>query len=108
MIRRPPKSTRTDTLFPYTTLFRSKAAHHGRLQQRKGPDRFVPAPCDRRVDAGDDDKADQRPVGYHARTQSLDDVRVHKRCDGHGPGNPGKLQGEEFWLVEHVKEYLLC
>src|SRR3546814_10290648 len=25
MIRRPPKSTRTDTLFPYTTLFRSGA-----------------------------------------------------------------------------------
>src|SRR3546814_5742298 len=28
MIRRPPRSTRTDTLFPYTTLFRSKAGHH--------------------------------------------------------------------------------
>src|SRR3546814_5444491 len=28
MIRRPPRSTRTDTLFPYTTLFRS--AHPGR------------------------------------------------------------------------------
>src|SRR3546814_9323632 len=26
MIRRPPRSTRTDTLFPYTTLFRSIAA----------------------------------------------------------------------------------
>src|SRR3546814_9943546 len=26
MIRRPPRSTRTDTLFPYTTLFRSKTA----------------------------------------------------------------------------------
>src|SRR3546814_18873415 len=26
MIRRPPRSTRTDTLFPYTTLFRSE--HH--------------------------------------------------------------------------------
>src|SRR3546814_7375761 len=26
MIRRPPRSTRTDTLFPYTTLFRSQAA----------------------------------------------------------------------------------
>src|SRR3546814_14739721 len=25
MIRRPPRSTRTDTLFPYTTLFRSMA-----------------------------------------------------------------------------------
>src|SRR3546814_20968979 len=34
MIRRPPRSTRTDTLFPYTTLFRSYEAlvveaHHG-------------------------------------------------------------------------------
>src|SRR3546814_6615834 len=33
MIRRPPRSTRTDTLFPYTTLFRSHArrapAHPG-------------------------------------------------------------------------------
>src|SRR3546814_11246483 len=27
MIRRPPRSTRTDTLFPYTTLFRSADAH---------------------------------------------------------------------------------
>src|SRR3546814_12255126 len=32
MIRRPPRSTRTDTLFPYTTLFRSRRArlrYHG-------------------------------------------------------------------------------
>src|SRR3546814_1337096 len=27
MIRRPPRSTRTDTLFPYTTLFRSGQIH---------------------------------------------------------------------------------
>src|SRR3546814_13211244 len=27
MIRRPPRSTRTDTLFPYTTLFRSASAN---------------------------------------------------------------------------------
>src|SRR3546814_11132267 len=27
MIRRPPRSTRTDTLFPYTTLFRSQVDH---------------------------------------------------------------------------------
>src|SRR3546814_15090922 len=27
MCRRPPRSTRTDTLFPYTTLFRSEAHH---------------------------------------------------------------------------------
>src|SRR3546814_11400602 len=29
MIRRPPRSTRTDTLFPYTTLFRSLGAELG-------------------------------------------------------------------------------
>src|SRR3546814_8977232 len=31
MIRRPPRSTRTDTLFPYTTLFRSALAPPGRM-----------------------------------------------------------------------------
>src|SRR3546814_7988185 len=30
MIRRPPRSTRTDTLFPYTTLFRSAATRAAR------------------------------------------------------------------------------
>src|SRR3546814_5053138 len=36
MIRRPPRSTRTDTLFPYTTLFRSvgQLAHHAGGQVR--------------------------------------------------------------------------
>src|SRR3546814_3939706 len=31
MIRRPPRSTRTDTLFPYTTLFRSLGDHVQRV-----------------------------------------------------------------------------
>src|SRR3546814_3172570 len=31
MIRRPPRSTRTDTLFPYTTLFRSALARRDDL-----------------------------------------------------------------------------
>src|SRR3546814_7450525 len=34
MIRRPPRSTRTDTLFPYTTLFRSRRRHRRR---HRGP-----------------------------------------------------------------------
>src|SRR3546814_12909039 len=33
MIRRPPTSTRTDTLFPYTTLFRSGRARRARQAQ---------------------------------------------------------------------------
>src|SRR3546814_5610175 len=36
MIRRPPRSTRTDTLFPYTTLFRSVRAGQGRRACRRG------------------------------------------------------------------------
>src|SRR3546814_5199538 len=50
MIRRPPRSTRTDTLFPYTTLFRSlrrwsrttggrsDATHHPTVRRRRGAD----------------------------------------------------------------------
>src|SRR3546814_15048021 len=38
MIRRPPRSTRTDTLFPYTTLFRSG----GRLRELHGRGRRQP------------------------------------------------------------------
>src|SRR3546814_14583651 len=34
MFRRPPRSTRTDTLFPYTTLFRSLAAGRGSSEAR--------------------------------------------------------------------------
>src|SRR3546814_4206685 len=36
MIRRPPRSTRTDTLFPYTTLFRSPRAKAARSDLRSG------------------------------------------------------------------------
>src|SRR3546814_1085337 len=40
MIRRPPRSTRTDTLFPYTTLFRSDldpvTQHRNGRQKRRG------------------------------------------------------------------------
>src|SRR3546814_1603143 len=37
MIRRPPRSTRTDTLFPYTTLFRSEGGPGGPGGPGQGP-----------------------------------------------------------------------
>src|SRR3546814_3905316 len=46
MIRRPPRSTRTDTLFPYTTLFRSESDHHRRevaLELRRAASRALTA-----------------------------------------------------------------
>src|SRR3546814_14663159 len=43
MIRRPPSSTRTDTLFPYTTLFRSSAPQPLKIRPFQ---RFAhPTPC---------------------------------------------------------------
>src|SRR3546814_2971293 len=45
MIRRPPRSTRTDTLFPYTTLFRSIAF--------TPPGGRVTVDCDRDIISGD-------------------------------------------------------
>src|SRR3546814_8868082 len=53
MIRRPPRSTRTDTLFPYTTLFRSQLVPGGNQGYAGAPvyrDRAMPAhdgQCDR-------------------------------------------------------------
>src|SRR3546814_5998291 len=56
MIRRPPRSTRTDTLFPYTTLFRSGTGQGGDLaradahQQRRSLfHRQVPGDAARRL-----------------------------------------------------------
>src|SRR3546814_4270886 len=49
MIRRPPRSTRTDTLFPYTTLFRSYDAQN-------------PAALKRLISSGTQLRAFSRPI----------------------------------------------
>src|SRR3546814_3165203 len=46
MIRRPPRSTRTDTLFPYTTLFRSGARRAAKREWQL-PRTTAIAPADR-------------------------------------------------------------
>src|SRR3546814_9960464 len=46
MIRRPPRSTRTDTLFPYTTLFRSRTpAISARPELETRPRRMIAEPA---------------------------------------------------------------
>src|SRR3546814_10794818 len=54
MIRRPPRSTRTDTLFPYTTLFRS-AVRSGGVVAADGA-----RPADHRVDGAGCQYRDRR------------------------------------------------
>src|SRR3546814_18636004 len=96
MIRRPPRSTRTDTLFPYTTLFRSNAhlikecACAGRNdwldRDRKGADSlvkrrkhslhplwvsFAKCPGRLRVDIGIAGKHSPQPDIYSLRQSTL-------------------------------------
>src|SRR3546814_9666057 len=54
MIRRPPRSTRTDTLFPYTTLFRSSAPGHNNPLILRGfawPRKQIPSPPAEKMDS---------------------------------------------------------
>src|SRR3546814_2191514 len=67
MIRRPPRSTRTDTLLPYTTLFRSLVAHEDR-------------------DLG----AEAYELRHHVRPQEAGGPR-----DRHGPITPEGGRSEE-------------
>src|SRR6056297_1706248 len=60
MIRPPPRSTRTDTLFPYTTLFRSRIPAHCRcLCCRRG----ICSPRCARASAVAADRRVRRPCG---------------------------------------------
>src|SRR3546814_12600447 len=85
MRRRPPRSTRTDTLFPYTTLVRSHAqrladhyadagpgvAEPGRRRKRAGRSRWQ-EPVGRRCVAGDAGQADaNRSEEHTSELQSL-------------------------------------
>src|SRR3546814_17508688 len=95
MIRRPPRSTRTDTLFPYTTLFRSdrsgvhlaggreklrsvrRGARHRRFDDplcAAGASTLVPAPCR----AAPDDTAGWGDHGLHGRAdRATGGVPIH-------------------------------
>src|SRR3546814_2290232 len=65
MIRRPPRSTRTDTLFPYTTLFRSlRKPRILRQEAVAGMDRL--SACGFRC--GNDLVADQIALAHRRRT----------------------------------------
>src|SRR3546814_6008327 len=75
MIRRPPRSTRTDTLFPYTTLFRSRPSSSGQpgIDCMSKP----PVPVD-----GNDRKANRRKTNrqtHQAREKETDMTGVMRR-----------------------------
>src|SRR3546814_9978141 len=73
MLRRPPRSTRTDTLFPYTTLFRSLQWNEypeTRLVMQVGARRILPSPADAAPDAAGD--RPPQPKSGEARNEHED------------------------------------
>src|SRR3546814_9544452 len=78
MIRRPPRSTRTDTLFPYTTLFRSGGGQDDALGQQAAVALHA-----REGGAG------ARGVPARCRHQHLE------TCGGSGLGQGGQPRSEE-------------
>src|SRR3546814_43977 len=101
MIRRPPRSTRTDTLFPYTTLFRSDQ-HRTPLREMVEigiDDAEVDAITEHgdRRQRGDDNEQQQCTAGFFFKTrcQLLD--REHDTGDRRieRGGNTGRATGED-------------
>src|SRR3546814_18456724 len=74
MIRRPPRSTRTDTLFPYTTLFRSQCLAPVMARHARQP------PRQQRTDA-DGERAEQPalPAAVIGEKTERSAVVVHQR-----------------------------
>src|SRR3546814_7585406 len=86
MIRRPPRSTRTDTLFPYTTLFRSIAAINPNHIESGGDRRTRDRGNDRRL-PGD------RRFGFHAPGKKAADIAfVNEAVADRQLAGPGKIR----------------
>src|SRR3546814_18201187 len=88
MIRRPPGSTLTDTLFPYTTLFRSQQSLAAPLAPGGDRDRRRRCANVDQPPAGAPRRFDERGDARQSRVNPADDVepRLH-RLDQ--PGDPG-------------------
>src|SRR3546814_17722042 len=96
MIRRPPRSTRTDTLFPYTTLFRSAFGEGTALHRH--PARYPALPRRPRDTAGrpqEDGAVLQRARGGRdSGTRRRDDLC---RAAGLSRGRAGCAGAEKLW-----------
>src|SRR3546814_16130257 len=97
MIRRPPRSTRTDTLFPYTTLFRSKIIIGLRHWMNRAPVRVV-----RGDDALDGGEAIIKPAGGFM--QIVEQALVI--CGKGGSGLPARdIMEDQPWQPDEEHAY---
>src|SRR3546814_475706 len=76
MIRRPPRSTRTDTLFPYTTLFRSVATIGAPFDIEHVLHQFAPASLET-IEATGEAEVLLAGRPFIVRRSFVDDLRMH-------------------------------
>src|SRR3546814_15645078 len=100
MIRRPPRSTRTDTLFPYTTLFRSGVVGLAPLRPRAVVDRDV-AVADAVQAEGEHRRGNARAAGGGHRPLQVDAGGGEERPEGGGV-HQGLLRGIEHRVERQV------
>src|SRR3546814_19760684 len=89
MQRRPPRSTLTDPLFPYTTLFRSLLAVHARTQREGQPLSLLFLDLDEFKELND-------RLGHAAGDAALRAMAAVMRAEIREHDTVGRYGGEEF------------
>src|SRR3546814_9238738 len=93
MIRRPPRSTRTDTLFPYTTLFRSDREQYAKRQRQH-------------LRAGSAGNGRGRHEGFAVLRIIIEDRRGERDLAMRAAGNLAHFEGEEARIVRRLRAQL--
>src|SRR3546814_1098180 len=108
MIRRPPRSTRTDTLFPYTSLFRSRSARRrpcAGLRPKRG------SPCRRRWRRGRGGAGRVAPPSLPAFLPPLQGEGFKAgfvEGDGSEPGNRSEEHTSELQSLMRISYAVFC
>src|SRR3546814_5604297 len=101
MNRRPPRSTRPDTLFPYTTLFRSRAEHRAGKGARRGPGEAAEV---------DMPRAPEGQKGRSGADRALQLVRRERRHGRHAGGHQRRSEGHtsELQSLMRISYAVFC
>src|SRR3546814_16823040 len=116
MIRRPPRSTRTDTLFPYTTLFRSDPPSSPKRREihslarpmdqvRPTPTAMPPKATHRKLSAASaSEKVPVRAAAMAKRRHTSPDASFSNRSEERRVGKEWVGKCESRWSPSHSKK----
>src|SRR3546814_4443017 len=106
MIRRPPRSTRTDTLFPYTTLFRSVESHL--LDQRRPFAAAHDLEESEAVDCGALERLRQQRVDQRVDRLPFGPARQRRKVDADRPADRSEEHTSELQSLMRISYAVFC